>query len=131
MFAFRISPRVAVIDGGDPCLKALLEAPKAGLGGGVHSAAENGLAKPRGGQDGVLLGMNTNAEIVSRPLGVLIDMSATITTTFGAIGRANRRAVVTSADDSVVTNHHCTDFTTAAIGPASGGLGEHHEVFWL
>src|ERR1035437_5965809 len=96
-------------------LHQLLEAVETGLESCVKDRAVNSDAESGGRSHGVLLGMDTQADVVQLARQASIGLlsakrtAAAAALTDGAVGIAGRRAVVSAAQNSVVAHDHRAD----------------------
>lgn len=95
-------PFTAVIHGLYFRLKERLAASKTGLHRRVDHRPLNSIAEPRYSEEGVLLRMNTNANVVCCSRFVFFPIGASTTTAFFAVFHTFWGAVVARGDDPVV-----------------------------
>src|SRR5208283_4732333 len=96
-------------------LKHLLHATEAGLHGGVERASFDRDAEAGGAENGILLGMDTDAEIVAGAGRMRFAAGAAQAASVQAIGHVAGRAIVTGGDDAPVFGNHRADTVAYAI----------------
>jgi len=123
-------PLVQVIDGAHLRLQHLFGASEAGAHGGVHGAARGGNAEACGREDGVLFGVNADAEVVGFSGFVgLVAIGAAIASAVEAVGHILRSAVVSGGNDAIVEHDDCADAIALAVRTQPDCHGDIHEIF--
>ncbi len=79
-------------------------------------------------QQGVLLGMDADADVVAVALGVILGVGAAVAAALVAVREAGRCAVVAGGDDPLVGDQDRAHVAAQAGRPLAGRHREQHEV---
>ena len=94
------------------------------------SEAPSLLAEAGGGEDGVLLGVDADADVVrtAAERGVGVALRAAVAAALAAVGHAERGAVVAGADHPTLAGDHRADAAAEAVGAGARRQGDQQEV---
>jgi len=113
----------------DACLEHLLEAAETRLRGGRHRRAERLLPESGGGEQGVLLGMHADADVISATAkSVVVATRAAMAAAVGTVRHPERRPVVPGAQDPCVAGDHGADTATETVRPCPRRERDQEEV---
>lgn len=124
----RVSPVVEINDAADFGLEQGFGAVEAGAHGGVCGCALDGDSKPCSGDDGILLGMDTDADIVASAAPVMVPFPAADAAAVHAVGDALWGAIVPGGNNPVFFDQNGTDFAAQAVGIFSNRDRDPHVV---
>ena len=111
------------------CLQQFLGTAKTGAHGGIEHGALGSYAKTGCRQQGILLGVDTNAKVVILPRFVFVPIHAAIATTVHAVHHIGGGAIITGRYNAIVQYQDSTDAIALAVGPGTHGHGNLHIVF--